>query len=92
MKTIELAVEGDHEPLRLGQAYTLSPVVEGGAIVAYHVADDDGATVMTIPVSAARVAEDHDEKAEVDRGTSDAEAFLTPEEEIELLRALGYDV
>jgi hypothetical protein len=58
VKTIELAVEGDHAPLREGEAYRLRPVVgEGGAVVAWRVVDDADTVVMTLSASAVKMVE-----------------------------------
>jgi hypothetical protein len=93
LKTIELKAEGDPNPaMRVGFKFQIVPVAGGsGGVAAYRFVGEDGTTVMTVPASAVRVVEQHDDEAEGGAGR-DPETFLTDEEEIELLRALGYEV
>jgi hypothetical protein len=105
MKTIDMSVEGDPDPaIRAGDVIRLVPIMgESGSVAAYEVINDlTGETVMIVPASAVvKASQDPDDDGDaflanggdVESGTvGDAETFLTDEEEIELLRALGYDV
>jgi hypothetical protein len=106
LKTIAITVEGDPNPaMRVGFKFQIVPVAgESGGVVAYRFVGEGGTTVMTVPATAVRVVEQHGEAATpkperrsalaqvAESAGGEFDSGLTDEEEIELLRALGYDV